>query len=187
MKEDSFVETAMSAAKEILAPPLSIERGAALLYQVTVDNRLRIGINPKKPKRGYSAFQTDLCVFEELDAETKIPRVVLEFKPGLSTHDVLIYSAKARKHKQIYPYLRYGLVIGNEAKVPGKFFTHNEALDFCVAAASYKANRLHEILANLLRSEVQASRQLERMSFGNAAVHVFRSDVVLDEAFGKIV
>ena len=101
MKEDPFVATAMSAAEEVLAPPLSIQRGASLLYQVTVDNRLQIRVDPKKPMRGQSAFQTDLCVFEALDAETKIPRVVLEFKPGLSTHDVIIYSAKARKHKQI--------------------------------------------------------------------------------------
>lgn len=187
MKEDPFVETAMSAAAEVLAPPLSIQRGAALLYQVTVDNKLHIGVNPKKPMRGQSAFQTDLCVFEKLDSETNIPRVVLEFKPVLSTHDVLVYSAKARKHKQIYPYLRYGLVIGNETKVPGKFFTHNEALDFCVAAASYKANRLHEIIARLLKSEVHASRQLEKMTFGATSVHVYRSDVVLDEGVGKIV
>ena len=187
MQEDPFVETAMSAAQEVLAPPLTIQRGAALLYQVTVDNKLHIRVDPKKPMRGQSAFQTDLCVFETLDGETKIPRVVLEFKPTLSTHDVLIYSAKARKHKQIYPYLRYGLVIGNEEKVPGKFFTHNEALDFCVASASYKANRLHEIIARLLKSEVQASRQLEKVTFGDIPVHVFRSDIVLDEGIGKIV
>ena len=187
MNEDPFVATAMAAAEEVLAPPLSIRRGASLLYQVTVDNRLHIRVAPKKPMRGQSAFQTDLCVFETLDAETSIPRVVLEFKPGLSTHDVLIYSAKARKHKQIYPYLRYGLVIGNEAKVPGKFFTHNEALDFCVACSSYKANRLHEIISRLLKAEVHASRQLEKVAFGAIAVHVYRSEVVLDEGIGKVM
>ncbi|HZZ95185.1 MAG TPA: hypothetical protein VFE23_21680 [Usitatibacter sp.] len=186
MEEDPFVATAMEAAKEVLAPPLSIERGAALLYQVTVNNRLEIGVDPKKPVRGQSAFQTDLCVFETLDGDTKIPRVVLEFKPRISTHDVLSYSAKARKHKQIYPYVRYGIVIGSEEKVPGRFFTHNEALDFCVATATYKAHRLHEIIARLLRAEVQASRQLEKVAFGMAAVHVFRSDIVLDEGIGKV-
>ncbi len=176
----------MAAAEEVLAAPLSIRRGAALLYQVTVDNRLEIKVKPKKPMRGYSAFQTDLCVFETVDAETAIPRVVLEFKPALSTHDVIVYSAKARRHKQIYPYLRYGLVVGNEVRVPGKFFTHNEALDFCVACATYKANRLHEIIARLLKAEVQASRQLEKAIFGDAAIHVFRSDVIVDEGTGKI-
>ena len=112
---------------------------------------------------------------------------MLEFKPGLTTHDVLIYSTKARKHKQIYPYLRYGLVIGNEEKVPGKFFTHNEGLDFCVAAASFKTNRLHEVIARLLRAEIQASRNLEQVAFGSSTVHVFRTDVVLEQGLGKIV
>lgn len=187
MKEDPFVETALAAAQEVLAPPLTIQRGAALLYQVTVNNKLDIEVDPKKPMRGQSAFQTDLCVFENIDAKTKIPRVVLEFKPGLSTHDVLVYSAKARKHKQIYPYLRYGLVIGSEKRVPGKFFTHNEALDFCVAASSYRSNRLHEIIAGLLEAEVRSSRQLEKVAFGTAQVRVYRSDIVLDEGAGKVV
>lgn len=186
MKEDPFVATALNAAREVLAPPLSIERGAALLYQVKVNNRLEITINPKKPMRGQSAFQTDLCVFEQIDPDTKIPRVVLEFKPGLTTHDVLIYNSKARRHKQIYPYLRYGLVVGEYSEVPGKFFTHNDALDFFVAAASYKANRLHEIIAKLLRAEVHSSRQLEKVIFGGATVHVYRTDIVLEEGAGKV-
>jgi hypothetical protein len=137
MKEDDFVGIALGAAQEIVAPPLSVVRGAALLYQITVDNRLSVRVQPRKPVRGQSAFQTDLCVFEEVrfeenskDVKVQIPRVVMEFKPGLSSHDVITYSAKARKHKSVYPYLRYGLVIANETTIPGRFFIHNEALDF---------------------------------------------------------
>ena len=62
----------------------------------------------------------------------------MEFKTDITTHDVLTYSTKARKHKQVYPYLRYGLVIGSVERIPRRFFTHNEGLDFCVAAAVYK-------------------------------------------------
>ncbi|MBT4483875.1 MAG: hypothetical protein HOC71_09385, partial [Candidatus Latescibacteria bacterium] len=112
--EDLFVSTALDAANDVLGTPLLIKRGANLLYQVTVDNHLELKVNPKHPKRGQSAFQTDLCVFEQIEADVNIPRVVLEFKTNISTHDVITYSAKARKHKQVYPYLRYGLVIGNE-------------------------------------------------------------------------
>jgi hypothetical protein len=187
MREDPFVDTAMEAARQVLDPPLSIERGAALLYQVTVDNRLEIKIDPKNPRRGQSAFQTDLCVFEQIDSETKIPRVVLEFKKGLSTHDIIIYSTKARKHKQIYPYLRYGLVIGGEQKVPGKFFRHNEALDFCVAAASFRENRLHTILEELLRDEVDASRRLEKITFDENIVHYFRNEIIVEKRSGRVV
>jgi len=127
-----------------------------------------------------------LCVFEDIDAEIRIPRVVLEFKSRISTHDVITYSVKARKHKQVYAYLRYGLIIANEARVPGRFFTHNEGLDFCVAAAAYKDKRVHEIFAMLLRDEVAASRRLESIAFEKVAVHVFRSEIVLESGTGRV-
>jgi hypothetical protein len=145
MREDEFVDDALKAVNEILKPPLVIRRGASLLYQVIVNNKLRVVVDPRNPMRGQSAFQTDLCVFEKItDNDNKaieIPRVVMEFKMHISTHDVLTYSAKARKHKQVYPYLRYGFVSSGEASVPGRFFIHNEALDFCVAAKSFIKNK----------------------------------------------
>ncbi|MDQ2921183.1 MAG: hypothetical protein M3R52_06200 [Acidobacteriota bacterium] len=194
MKEDDFVGIALSAAQEIVAPPLSVVRGAALLYQITVDNRLIVRVKPRKPVRGQSAFQTDLCVFEEVcfeedskDVKVQIPRVVMEFKPGLSSHDVITYSAKARKHKNVYPYLRYGLVIANEATIPGRFFIHNAALDFCIAAKSYRLNRVHEIFASILGAEIATSRQLEAIAFGQTAIHTYRSEILVHADGGKLV
>src|SRR5438045_2919486 len=186
MKEDIFVEQAMVAAEEILDPPLFIRRGAALLYQVTVNNRLEVTIAPRKPTRGQAAFQTDLCVFERINDEIHIPRVVMEFKLNLSTHDVLTYSSKARKHKQVYPYLRYGIVVSNEKRVPGRFFTHNEGLDFCVAAGSFKTNRVHEILASILRDEVASSRLLEAIAFDKTEAQIYRNEILLRSGLGKI-
>lgn len=180
-KEDIFVEEAMAAAEKILPPPLLIRRHAPLLYEVTVNNRLEVTINPRKPSRGRSAFQTDLCIFEEVDADIVIPRVVMEFKSTVSTHDVITYSAKARKRKSVYPYLRYGLVAANEATVPGRFFKHNEGLDFCVAVATYKVNRVHEIFTSLWHDEVEASRCLEKIAYERTPVHVFRNEILLDK------
>jgi hypothetical protein len=111
----------------------------------------------------------------------------MEFKPSLTTHDVLTYSTKARKHKQVYPYLRYGLVLGNDPSVPGRFFTHNEALDFCVAAATYKGPRLHELFATLLDKEVKASQVLEKLIFGNEKVITYREDFILETDGNKVV
>ena len=59
----------LAAAEKTTRPPLSIRRGAALLYQVTVDNELRPSVDPRRPTRGESAFQTDLCVFERKSSE----------------------------------------------------------------------------------------------------------------------
>src|SRR5258708_16146087 len=87
-EESKFVDLAHAAAEQVLRHPLYIERGAVLLYQITVDNKLETTVDPKKPKRGDSAFQTDLCVFEKKSNDINLPRVVLEFKAGISTHDV---------------------------------------------------------------------------------------------------
>lgn len=179
MPEDPFVSTAFRAARDVVAPPLSVRRGAALLYEVTVDNRLRVCIDPKAPKRGRSAFQTDLCIFDEVAPDVHIPRVVMEFKTRITTHDVLTYSAKARKHKQIYPYLRYGIVASGESTVSRRFFRPNEALDYCLAVAPFQGEQLHDALAAMLREEVAASRQLERITAGELGACAFRLSVIL--------
>ena len=110
----------------------------------------------------------------------------MEFKSRITTHDVLTYSAKARKHKQVYPYLRYGLIVSDEAFIPGRVFTHNEALDFCATVADYKGARLSEVLAALLKAEVESSRRLEEIAFGKARTHLFRTEVIFETGGTKI-
>lgn len=185
--ENPFVLAALEVARQILTAPLSIERGEPLLYQVTVNNELQLTVDPAHAKKGSSAFQTDLCVFEEKPSGVKIPRVVLEFKGVITTHDVLTYSAKARKHKQVYPYLRYGVVMSEETHVPGRVFTHNEALDFALALHNFKTHRLHEILASTIQAEVQASRRLEDIMFGSSEpIYLFRTEPMTASGLGKV-
>ncbi|MGY3388299.1 hypothetical protein ACVWW6_000890 [Bradyrhizobium sp. USDA 3311] len=181
--ESDFVLIAMDAAQRALSRPLIIRRGQPLLYAIGVDNNLTVTADPKSPVRGDSAFETDLCVFEEKAGGISIPRVVLEFKTGVSTHDVLTYSAKARKHKQVYPYLRYGLVASNVAHVPRRFFIHNEALDFFVGLESKRsADLLESVIADLLQREVETSRKLESIAFGKVRTMLYRSEVIIEDA-----
>jgi hypothetical protein len=179
-EESEFVEVALAAAGKVLSPPLSIRRKASLLYEVTVDNNLTLTVDPKRPVRGDSAFQTDLCVFEAKSQTVEIPRVVLEFKVRITTHDVLTYSAKARKHKQVYPYLRYGLVVSDEAIVPRRFFVHNESLDFFAALRGIEYWELEGIFERLIRAEVRTSKLLESIAFNGFRTQFFRSEVNLD-------
>lgn len=177
--ESSFVEVAQKVAENILPSPLFVLRGAALLYQVTVDNQLSLTVNVKRPARGNSAFQTDLCIFEKKSEEVSIPRVVMEFKTRITTHDVLTYSAKATKHKQVYPYLRYGIVASSETAVPGRLFTHNESLDFCATVAGLEEKELGDFFAKLLAAEVESSRRLEAIAFGSVRTRLFRNEVTI--------
>lgn len=181
VKESPFVEVAYMVASEILDEPLHIKRSAALLYQVMVDNQLALTVDLKNPKRGNAAFQTDLCIFERKSDEVSIPRVVLEFKTRISTHDVLTYSAKATKHKQIYPYLRYGVVASDERAVPGRLFNHNQALDFCLCCGGVKGDNLRELFSDLLTAEVRSSRDLESITYGAAKAKWFRSELILEK------
>ncbi len=178
--ESAFVEVAQKVAEKILPSPLFVRRGAALLYQVTVDNHLSLTVEVKRPTRGNSAFQTDLCIFEKRSEDVSIPRVVMEFKTRITTHDVLTYSAKATKHKQVYPYLRYGIVASNETSVPGRLFTHNESLDFCATVDGLEGKKLTDFFAKLLAAEVASSRRLEDIAFGSVRTRLFRSEVTTD-------
>lgn len=179
-KEDAFVTKAFELAKKILpSPQYEVRRSAPLLYQINIDNKLEIQVDVKKLVRGKSSFETDLCVFEKKSAEVSIPRVVLEFKTKITTHDVLTYSAKALKHKRIYPYLRYGMVASQELSIPGRLFTHNEALDFFVAVKDMKEEIFTNFFTELLKAEIKTSQDLERIVYDKKQVRLFRTEVVL--------
>ena len=180
-EEDKFVGVALAAAEQALEPPLSIRRGAALLYQVTVDNRLELTVDPKQPMRGDSAFETDLCVFDEKSPNVEIPRVVLEVKTKITTHDVITYSSKARKHKQVYPYLRYGLVMSSLENVPRRLFVHNESLDFAAAVRGIDGDELKRFFARLFTAEVAASRRMEDIAFGTLRPRFYRTEIQVDQ------
>ena len=121
-----------------------------------------------------------LCIFEKKNEEVSIPRVVMEFKTRITTHDVLTYSAKATKHKQVYPYLRYGIVASSETAVPGRLFTHNESLDFCATVSGLEGKELSDFFASLLAAEVESSRRLEAIAFGSVRTRLFRSEVIIN-------
>lgn len=184
--EDKFVGIALKAAKEVLGENLDIHRGRPLLYNIAVDNRLALTVNPRNPVRGNAAFQTDLCVFERKDDEIEIPRVVIEFKTAITTHDVLTYSTKAGKHKQVYPYLRYGLLISKAKSIPNRVYTHNEFLDFVVCAGGVRNNQLHHLFENLLRKEIEVSRTLEEIYYGTTSAYLFRRGVEVDNELGMV-
>ena len=174
--ESPFVTLAHEVASAVLEPPLSIERGQPLLYELKVSNKLEV-MRPeqiKKPRRGSSAFETDLCVFEQVEDEVKLPRLVIEFKTGITTHDILTYSAKAARHKRIYPYLRYGMLASSEKSIPGRAFTHNESLDFFFAVSGMSESEFKEQFAELIRAEVAASKLLEKIAYAKFSTRLFR-------------
>jgi len=101
-----------------------------------------------------------------------LPKVVFEFKSNITTHDVITYSNKARRHKQIYPYLRYSLISYNLSTISKRFFIHNEGLDFYLTIKE-PANDLETELKSLTGEEIEISNVLESTMFGHEKYDFF--------------
>jgi hypothetical protein len=195
-KESQFAEYVERKLKEIL-PELSRdlipEKNANLLYQISLDNNLNPMIKATDPKRGHFAFQTDLCIFLKKDRDIKIPKVVIELKNNPTTHDIITYSSKARKHKSVYPYVRYGLISYNISKIPGRFFLHNDSLDFCLALKDYLTDQDDELLnhegismlKNLIKAELETSDLLDMILFNKYDYNYFRTNIEFKNLTGN--
>lgn len=114
-------------------------------------------------------YQTDLLIVEQLDESRWIPRVVLEAKLAkITTHDAITYSQKAFAHKQVHPYLRYGIVAGYRKHYPlaGRLFRHGAHFDFMFSfkRTSFAPDELDRF-KKLVKSEVAASRKLEHLLY----------------------
>ena len=101
------------------------------------------------------------------------------FVTGISAHDFLTYSAKAARHKRIYPYLRYGMLASSEKAIPGRAFTHNESLDFFLAVAGMPDSDFKTLFAELIQAEVAASRLLENIAYAKLSTRAFRMHPVV--------
>jgi hypothetical protein len=181
LSESEFVWEvfALLTEQQILPEQYVVRRNANLYYQIMADNYLRIHANLNRPKRGDYAFQTDLCIFLKkkfVGKDIEVPKIVLEFKKNPSSHDVITYSNKARRHKRIYPYLRYGLVCYGIWAIPKRFFIHNEGLDFCLATAE-EPKHWPDMLKRLIEEELQISNTLESTIFENKEFDFYRTNI----------
>ena len=120
--------------------------------------------------RRAARYQTDLLVYDEVGGgEHWVPRVVVECKvKGVTTHDALTYSGKAATHKQVHPYLRYGMLVGRYgAAVPARLVRHGAFFDFMAVWEDADAGKAEwEDLLDVLTQEVRASRQLQELLAG---------------------
>lgn len=133
----------------------SVECGQNLLYKIEINVAGKpTHVAESLPTRGQLAFQTDILI-----TKGPTPLVAIELKSGsFSTHDVITYSAKAERHKRIYPYLRYGFIVTRSAGLGRRFVTHNEDFDFAMAL---RDNDLDEAaLLAVIQRQVQSAERL---------------------------
>jgi hypothetical protein len=169
-------------------PSLIVEAGRRLPYALEV--RSYSGDDERHREHGMR-YETDLLVSERLDADSWTPRVVVEAKlRSVNTHDAITYSQKAGTHKQVHPYLRYGIFLGDRGgkPLPGRLIRHGAHFDFMLSwqGLAPVGDELN-VLIELLLAEIEASRNLETIVFdtrrrGRAAYTVLHRPLNLRQA-----
>ena len=113
-----------------------------------------------------TSFETDMVVYEKLDGKI-IPRVIIESKVGtVTTHDAITYSHKAMYHKNVIPFVRYGIMLGDRETypLPGRLFRHGTNFDFLFSFVDYVPSE-NEIatFVDMLKREITYSRKIEEI------------------------
>lgn len=113
------------------------------------------------------AFETDMAIYDEDSSGVIIPRVIIESKLGtISTHDAITYSHKAEMHKNVTPFLRYGVMLGNRESypLPGRLYRHGTNFDFMFSFVGMEPRDYEwNSFVKLINQEAKYSRQLEEM------------------------
>lgn len=113
-----------------------------------------------------TSFETDMVVYEKLNNKI-IPRVIIEAKVGtVTTHDAITYSHKAMYHKNVIPYVRYGIMLGAREKypLPGRLFRHGTNFDFLFSFVDYlPADKEIRAFVEMVKKEITYSRQFEEI------------------------
>lgn len=147
----------------------------SVLYAVSFDEHghLQLGLDAQgEPVRGGgTGFEQDILVFERLQPDqmnavpqpqtTIVPRVIAEVKLGrVTTHDTLTYAEKARRIRVIYPFVRYGLILGEMSSIPPRALRLGQEFDFIMVIGASATLAEIENLGRVFTEELQASRDL---------------------------
>lgn len=113
-----------------------------------------------------TSFETDMVVYEKLNNKI-IPRVIIEAKVGtVTTHDAITYSHKAMYHKNVIPYVRYGIMLGARETypLPGRLFRHGTNFDFLFSFVDYlPSDKEINAFIEMVKKEIRYSRQFEEI------------------------
>jgi len=170
----------MKELAQWLAPFVSgceIAMNKSVLYAVPFDDdgQISLGVDDAgEPVRGGgTGFEQDILVFERVQwgGTSIIPRVIAKVKfGGVTTDETIVYSEKACRIRTVYPFVRYGLVLGEMDKIPARVLRLGQEFDFITLVSYPMPQSEIEKVGNLFREELQASRDLGAMLSGRTEV-----------------
>lgn len=167
MRETEWVEL---VAKTVRPELTAVDQSLDVQTQVKIPygHEIRAYDKDQKPETEVIEFATDFIVVEGTDGGWK-PRIVVEAKvDSVTTHDAITYSQKAANHKSVFPYLRYGIMLGNRQHypLPGRLYRHGTQFDFMISFRKYEPTvKELEAFRDVLLEEVRASQALEKMIY----------------------
>ena len=150
MRETEWVELVADAVEPGLTHS---NESLKVRTQVKIPYGYEIRAYGDEPETEAISFATDFVVIEDNPDGSWKPRVVVEAKVGsVTTHDAITYSNKAAHHRAVFPYLRYGIMLGNRQHypLPGRLYRHGTQFDFMI---SFKEHELSP-------KEIEAFRNL---------------------------
>jgi hypothetical protein len=177
MNEREWVEDIKKVISENLSRNIKVDTQKKLaytneIYQYSSNFEPSLS-SSQKDQKNPNKFETDLLIYEQ-KGKIIIPRVVIEAKwKTISTHDAITYNHKAQCHKNITPFLRYGIILGNRVNknnaekklLPWRLFKHGSDFDFMVSFHKEKlTEKEKESFIKLLKREISYSRRLEEIN-----------------------
>ena len=143
-----------------------IETKRSVLYNIYFDDNghLCLNLNEKnEPKRGSGqGFEQDIIIFERNEelfqmSTSIVPRVIAEVKyESITTHDIIVYTEKSQLIRKVYPYVRYGLILGGLNKIPTRVLRLGSNFDYILCV---KIDNMEEV-KRIFDEELNASRRL---------------------------
>ena len=179
MTESEFLKIIKEEIEKNLdSKKYKVKTNENLLYKVTVNENFQYEpSNPSTPRRGYYSFQTDILITQQTN---DLPLVVIEIKyRGFTTHDILTYSTKAQKHKEVFPFIRYGLLVGGTEKITNKFFIHNVGFDFAFAQNEPKINSSGTELIEIIKCQIENAEMILDVFINKNQTKSFNTKVII--------
>lgn len=124
-------------------------------------------------------WNIDLFIGEKIDGKI-VPRVIIEAKyNSANLHGPITYNYNAGLHKNLYPGLRYGFIIGNydsentgkESDIPKQLINHGTNFDFIFVFNKDKLSPEEENkFIDVIKDNFNKSKQLEQFLTENKRI-----------------
>jgi hypothetical protein len=163
--------------------------GISVLYEMPIDDdgvvQMGVDTDSGEPIRGRgTGFEQDILVYEQktIGNTTVIPRVIVEVKYGrVTTHDAIVYSYKAECIKRVYPFCRYGMIIGDAKNIPGRVLRHGRSFDFVCAMTYPLVSVQVDQICSIVAAELTGSRLSGELMKGKRKIRLIRRELIAQE------